>query len=159
MGAIAGIPRGQALARKSRCNAQSRQHYCDKGDFVPPSTNSASSSAWIPVGSRVTAAWPGAQSKRQYESAIVELRAAILQDPTSSDEHRYLGQALLLLRRSRRRCVNANRGSARSDSSLAHHYLGTALFNGEDFKAAETEFARPCGLQPTADNHYYLAAC
>jgi Flp pilus assembly protein TadD len=45
------------------------------------------------------------------------------------------------------------------DSALAHHYLGTALFNGEEFKAAETEFRQALRLLPNADNHYYLAAC
>ena len=45
------------------------------------------------------------------------------------------------------------------DSPLAHHYLGTALFSGEDFGAAETEFRQAVRLQPTANNHYYLAAC
>ena len=38
-------------------------------------------------------------SKRDYESAIVELRLAILQNPASPEEHRYLGQALLLVHR------------------------------------------------------------
>ena len=45
------------------------------------------------------------------------------------------------------------------DSPLAHHYLGTALFSGEDFQGAETEFRQAVRLQPTASNHYYLAAC
>jgi Flp pilus assembly protein TadD len=42
---------------------------------------------------------------------------------------------------------------------LGHHYLATALFNGEDFSAAETEFRQALRLQPTANNHYYLSAC
>jgi len=37
------------------------------------------------------------------------------------------------------------------DSSLAHHYLGTALFNGEISRRLKRSFARPCDLQPTAD--------
>ena len=45
------------------------------------------------------------------------------------------------------------------DSALAHHYLATALFNGEDFASAETEFRQALRLQPTAGNHYYLSAC
>jgi Tfp pilus assembly protein PilF len=45
------------------------------------------------------------------------------------------------------------------DSPLAHHYLATALFSGDDFKAAETEFRQAVRLQPTASNHYYLSAC
>jgi tetratricopeptide (TPR) repeat protein len=45
------------------------------------------------------------------------------------------------------------------DSPLAHHYLATALFNGEDFAAAETEFRQTLRLQPTANNHFSLSAC
>ena len=36
------------------------------------------------------------------------------------------------------------------DSPLAHHYLATALFSSEDFKAAEIEFRHAVRLQPTA---------
>jgi tetratricopeptide (TPR) repeat protein len=35
----------------------------------------------------------------------------------------------------------------------------TALFDGEDFAAAETEFRQALRLQPSAENHYYLSAC
>jgi tetratricopeptide (TPR) repeat protein len=45
------------------------------------------------------------------------------------------------------------------NSSLAHHYLGTALYNAEDYAAAATEFRRSLQLQPNASNHYFLAAC
>jgi len=45
------------------------------------------------------------------------------------------------------------------NSSLAHHYLGTALYNDEDYAAAATEFRRSLQLQPNASNHYFLAAC
>ena len=38
-------------------------------------------------------------SKRDYESAIGELNLAVLQNPESPEEHRYLGQALLLVHR------------------------------------------------------------
>jgi Flp pilus assembly protein TadD len=37
--------------------------------------------------------------------------------------------------------------------------LTTALFNGEDFAAAETEFRQTLRLQPTDNNHCYLSAC
>src|SRR5206468_3307827 len=45
------------------------------------------------------------------------------------------------------------------DSPLAHHFLGTALFEAQNFPAAETEFRQAVRLQPSASNHYYLAAC
>src|SRR5258707_9850008 len=99
-------------------------------------------------------------SRRDYESAIVELRAAILQNPAGPDEHRYLGQALMLVHR-QAEAVRELRMAVQldPDSPLAHHYLGTALFSGEDFQGAETEFRQAVRLQPTASNHYYLAAC
>ena len=99
-------------------------------------------------------------SRRDYGSAIVELRAAIVQDPTSPDEHRYLGQALLLVRqqveavRELRLAVQLDPGFP-LDSSLS----GTAFFSADDFRAAETEFRQALRLQPSANNHYYLAAC
>jgi Flp pilus assembly protein TadD len=42
---------------------------------------------------------------------------------------------------------------------MAHHYLATALFNAQEFEAAEPEFRQTVRLEPTANNHYYLAAC
>ena len=99
-------------------------------------------------------------SKRDYESAIGELRLAILQNPDSPEEHRYLGQALLFAHH-QQEAVRELRLAVQldPDSALGHHYLATALFNGEDFSAAETEFRQALRLQPTADNHYYLSAC
>jgi hypothetical protein len=99
-------------------------------------------------------------SKRDYDSAIVELRLAILQNPSSPDEHRYLGQTLLLVHR-QPEAVRELRVAVQLDpgSPLAHHYLATALFNGADFAAAETEFRQALRLQPSAENHYYLSAC
>jgi Flp pilus assembly protein TadD len=45
------------------------------------------------------------------------------------------------------------------DSPLAHHYLGTALYEAENFAAAITEFREAVRLEPTGSNHYHLAAC
>jgi tetratricopeptide (TPR) repeat protein len=45
------------------------------------------------------------------------------------------------------------------DSALAHHYLGMALENGNDYPAAIAEYREAIRVQPSADNHYYLAAC
>jgi Flp pilus assembly protein TadD len=45
------------------------------------------------------------------------------------------------------------------DSALAHHYLGTALFEVQSFENAEKEFREAVRLEPTAQNHYSLAAC
>jgi Flp pilus assembly protein TadD len=71
-----------------------------------------------------------------------------------------LGQALLLSHR-QPEAVREFRLAVQldPDSPLAHHYLATALFSGEDFEAAEVEFRQAVRLQPTASNHYYLAAC
>ena len=49
--------------------------------------------------------------------------------------------------------------SLNPDSALAHHYLGTALFDLQQFEAAEKEFRQALRLEPTADHHYDLAAC
>ena len=45
------------------------------------------------------------------------------------------------------------------DSPLAHHLLGTALFESQHFDGAATEFREALRLEPSAENHYYLAAC
>jgi tetratricopeptide (TPR) repeat protein len=45
------------------------------------------------------------------------------------------------------------------DSEFAHHLLGTVLFQQQQLQAAEKEFREAVRLQPTADNHYSLAAC
>jgi tetratricopeptide (TPR) repeat protein len=45
------------------------------------------------------------------------------------------------------------------DSAVAHHYLGTALFETQSFDQAEKEFREAVRLEPTAQNHYSLAAC
>jgi tetratricopeptide (TPR) repeat protein len=49
--------------------------------------------------------------------------------------------------------------SLNPDSDLAHHMLGTALFEQQELQAAEKEFREALRLNPSADNHYSLAAC
>ena len=99
-------------------------------------------------------------SKRDYPSAIRELQAAIASNPTGAAEHRVLGQALLLTGRDQeavevlRKAVTLN-----PESSLAHHYLGTAFVNTQQLADAEKEFRVALRLEPSAQNHYSLAAC
>src|SRR6202007_1324519 len=49
--------------------------------------------------------------------------------------------------------------SLNPDSDLAHHLLGTALFQQGDLVAAEKEFREALRTNASADNHYSLAAC
>jgi tetratricopeptide (TPR) repeat protein len=42
---------------------------------------------------------------------------------------------------------------------LSHHYLGTALFDLQFFDDAEVELREALRLEPTAQNHFSLAAC
>jgi tetratricopeptide (TPR) repeat protein len=99
-------------------------------------------------------------SKKDYGSAITELQLAVLQNPTSSAEHRVLGEALLLNDkledgvRELRLAVTLN-----PDSDAAHHVLGTALFQQQQLPAAEKEFREALRLNASPDNHYSLAAC
>ena len=99
-------------------------------------------------------------AKRDYPSAIRELQAAIASNPTGAAEHRVLGQALLLTGKDQeavevlRKAVTLN-----PESSLAHHYLGTAFVNTQQLAEAEKEFRIALRLEPSAQNHYSLAAC
>ena len=99
-------------------------------------------------------------SKRDYDSAIRELRAAIAANPAGAAEHRVLGQALLIEGKDQealevlRQAVTLN-----PESSLGHHYLGTALVNTQQLAEAEKEFREALRLEPSAQNHYSLAAC
>jgi tetratricopeptide (TPR) repeat protein len=45
------------------------------------------------------------------------------------------------------------------ESGLGHHYLGTALVNTQRLSEAESEFREALRLEPSAQNHYSLAAC
>jgi tetratricopeptide (TPR) repeat protein len=45
------------------------------------------------------------------------------------------------------------------ESGFAHHYLGTALVNTQQLAEAEKEFREALRLEPSAQNHYSLAAC
>jgi tetratricopeptide (TPR) repeat protein len=49
--------------------------------------------------------------------------------------------------------------SLNPDSDAAHHLLGTALFERQDFQEAEKEFREAVRVNSSADNHYSLAAC
>jgi tetratricopeptide (TPR) repeat protein len=99
-------------------------------------------------------------SKRDYPAAVRELRAAIAANPSGAAEYRVLGQALLLEGKDQealdalRQAVSLN-----PESSLGHHYLGTALINTQQVAAAEKEFREALRLEPSAQNHYSLAAC
>jgi tetratricopeptide (TPR) repeat protein len=42
---------------------------------------------------------------------------------------------------------------------VAHHFLGTVLFEQQQLQAAEKEFREALRLKASADNHYSLAAC
>jgi tetratricopeptide (TPR) repeat protein len=42
---------------------------------------------------------------------------------------------------------------------VAHHLLGTTLFQQQQLQAAEKEFREALRLNASADNHYSLAAC
>jgi tetratricopeptide (TPR) repeat protein len=71
-----------------------------------------------------------------------------------------LGQALLLANRpddalhELRIAVSLN-----PDSEAAHHLLGTALFQQGQLNSAEKEFREALRVNPSADNHFSLAAC
>jgi tetratricopeptide (TPR) repeat protein len=45
------------------------------------------------------------------------------------------------------------------ESGLGHHFLGTALFNTQRLAEAEKEFREALRLEPSAENHFSLAAC
>jgi len=49
--------------------------------------------------------------------------------------------------------------SLNPDSDVAHHFLGTALFQQGQVHTAEKEFREALRLNASADNHYALAAC
>ena len=99
-------------------------------------------------------------AKKNYGSAVNELQLAVQQNPTSSADHRVLGEALLMDDkleagvRELRLAVALN-----PDSDASHHALGTALFRQEQLPAAEKEFREALRLNASPDNHYALAAC
>jgi tetratricopeptide (TPR) repeat protein len=134
---------------------------CDKEDFDSAITEFKDLSKQNPE-------WDGGHNclaraymaKRDYPSAVRELRAAIASNPAGAAEHRVLGQALLLEGKDQeavevlRQAISLN-----PESSLGHHYLGTALVNTQQLAAAEKEFREALRLEPSAQNHYSLAAC
>src|SRR5208282_573671 len=70
------------------------------------------------------------------------------------------GQALLLSGKDQQAVEVLRQAVALSpDSSLGHHYLGVALVDTEQLAEAEKEFREAVRLEPSAQNHYSLAAC
>jgi Tfp pilus assembly protein PilF len=134
---------------------------CDKEDFD-------GAIAEFKELSRQNPAWEGGHnclaraymSKRDYPSAVIQLRAAIVANPTGAAEYRVLGQALLLEGKDQE-AVDAllQAVSLNPESSLGHHYLGTAYVNTQQLAAAEKEFREALRLEPSAQNHFSLAAC
>jgi Flp pilus assembly protein TadD len=99
-------------------------------------------------------------AKKDYANAISELRKQVLLNPTGASEHRVLGQALLLVNKQDEAVQELQAAVYLGpDSAMAHHYLGTALFELQSFGDAEKEFREAVRLEPTAQNHYSLAAC
>jgi tetratricopeptide (TPR) repeat protein len=99
-------------------------------------------------------------SKRDYPSAIHELKLAIAANPAGAAEHRVLGQALLLSGRDEEAVSVLRQAIALNpESGLGHHYLGTALVNTQQLAEAEKEFRVALKLEPSAENHFSLAAC
>ena len=134
---------------------------CDKEDFDSAITEFADlyrqSPEWEGGHNCLARAY---MSKRDYPSAIRELRSAIAVNPTGAVEQRVLGQALLLSGKDQE-AVDALRKavSLNPESGLGHHYLGTALVNTQQLAEAEKEFREALRLEPSAQNHYSLAAC
>ena len=99
-------------------------------------------------------------AKKEYDTAVDELRLALRQNPTGSTEHRILGQALMLDNKPDEALRELQLAvSLDPDSEVSHHLLGTVLFEQQQLHAAEKEFREALRLKPTADNHYSLAAC
>ena len=99
-------------------------------------------------------------SKRDYPAAIRELHAAIAANPNGAAEHRVLGQALLLSGKDEEAVEVLRQAVALNpESGLGHRYLGTALVNTQHLAEAEKEFREALRLEPSAQNHYSLAAC
>src|SRR5260370_21989043 len=99
-------------------------------------------------------------TKGDYPSAIGGVRGGVASNRAGGAERRVLGQALLLTGKDQeavevpRKAVTLN-----PESSLAHHYLGTAFVNTQQLAEAEKEFRVALRLEPSAQNHYSLAAC
>jgi tetratricopeptide (TPR) repeat protein len=135
--------------------------YCDKGEYD-------AAIAEFRELYRMDAGWDGGHAcmaqafmvKKDYASAIGELRQTVLQNPTGASEHRVLGQALLLAGKPEEALKELEAAVYLGpDSAVAHHYLGTALFETQSFQQAEKEFREAVRLEPSAQNHYSLAAC
>lgn len=134
---------------------------CDKEDF-------AGALAEFKQLSRQDPNWSGGHNclarvymwKHDYTAAIQELQAAIAENPEGATERRVLGQALLLAGKDQEAVEVLRKAVELSpDSALGHHYLGTALVNTQQLAEAEQEFRTALKLEPSAQNHYALAAC
>jgi tetratricopeptide (TPR) repeat protein len=91
---------------------------------------------------------------------VDELRLALRQNPTGANEHRILGQVLMLDNKPDEAVRELQLAvSLNPDSDAAHHLLGTVLFQQQQVHAAEQEFREALRLNASADNHYSLAAC
>jgi len=135
--------------------------YCDKGDYD-------AAIAEFRELYKLDASWENGHAcmakalmaKKNYEEAITHLRLAVRMNPTGASEHRVLGQALLLTAQPEAALQELQAAVYLApDSALGHHYLGTAYFEVQAFSDAEKEFQEALRLEPTAQNHYSLAAC
>jgi tetratricopeptide (TPR) repeat protein len=135
--------------------------FCDKEDFDSAITEFKDlyrqSPEWEGGHNCLARAY---MSKRDYPSAIRELQTAIAANPAGAAEHRVLGQALLLSGRDREAVEVLHQAVLLNpESGMGHHYLGTALVNTQQLAEAEKEFREALRLEPSAQNHYSLAAC
>jgi tetratricopeptide (TPR) repeat protein len=99
-------------------------------------------------------------AKNNYDAAVEELKIAVHQNPGGANEHRILGQVLMLDNKPQEAVHELEIAiTLNPDSDVAHHLLGTVLFQQQDLKGAEKEFREALRVNPSADNHYSLAAC
>jgi len=88
------------------------------------------------------------------------LQLAVQQNPTSSAEHRALGETLLLDDKLEEGVHELRLAVALNpDSDAAHRTLGTALYRQQNLAEAEREFREAVHLNASPENHYALAAC
>jgi tetratricopeptide (TPR) repeat protein len=114
--------------------------YCDQGNFDAAINELQELYRQHPEWQQGHACLASAyMAKNKYDAAVEELRLAVHQNPMGSTE---------------RIAVSLN-----PDSDLAHHQLGTALFQQGELPAAEKEFREALRINASADNHFSLAAC
>ena len=99
-------------------------------------------------------------AKNNYDAAVEQLKIAVHQNPGGANEHRVLGQVLMLDNKPEEALHELEIAvSLNPDSDVAHHLLGTVLFQQQDLKGAEKEFREALRVNASADNHFSLAAC